>query len=584
MLFSFEALEDLPVAKDVKKVGTKFQPKAKAKRPSIPSSHAQNKDNSNKPLIPEINPQPTVKPLNNTVEDGSIYDPNNGFSSLIKPCNDATKVSFTHLLTSESPVDDRGVLDSSVSNGTQEQELISRRTEVSDEVGIREDGNAGEGPNETNLPKDSEMAKETVSFEELSDWHHTISKSTENHDTGQEGLISLREVQPQPSQIGEITQDFNNDSGNNEASAPVSCEKKRRVSTRKRNMTSSVQEDAEEHALMPPASHDVSGTGGSRRQLRKRSVVHKNKQIEETADEDEESNIETSQNDDIIDDGGGGGDDDADDGDYLGGDEVKLRCSSRSKHSSSKNQKSVNNAKVRPNKRKNSEEDNLTEKAAKRKFSHSTRRKRRQLDDDVLAMPEDEIDVSILTMRQLILLAEVKEKRTIKEAAQRKHDAADQSNAGLNGDKDGIDDMYVENLPIINYHSFMKRSPAERWSKSDTELFFKGMRQFGTDFAMIQKLFPGKTRHQVKLKFKKEEREHPMEVADALFNRSSDHTHYQMVMDRIKVEAAAKEAEAAELNAENEDNEEIDPKSEGSHEWNQAEDSFELHKEDVDGE
>lgn len=37
---------------------------------------------------------------------------------------------------------------------------------------------------------------------------------------------------------------------------------------------------------------------------------------------------------------------------------------------------------------------------------------------------------------------------------------------------------------------------------------------------MIQQLFPNRTRHQIKLKFKIEERKHPLQVHDALFHRS----------------------------------------------------------------
>lgn len=37
---------------------------------------------------------------------------------------------------------------------------------------------------------------------------------------------------------------------------------------------------------------------------------------------------------------------------------------------------------------------------------------------------------------------------------------------------------------------------------------------------MIQQLFPNRTRHQIKLKFKIEERKHPLQVRDALFHRS----------------------------------------------------------------
>jgi transcription factor TFIIIB component B'' len=39
---------------------------------------------------------------------------------------------------------------------------------------------------------------------------------------------------------------------------------------------------------------------------------------------------------------------------------------------------------------------------------------------------------------------------------------------------------------------------------------------------MIQKhFFPNKTRRQVKLKFKKEEREHPLQLSDALNNHAT---------------------------------------------------------------
>lgn len=45
------------------------------------------------------------------------------------------------------------------------------------------------------------------------------------------------------------------------------------------------------------------------------------------------------------------------------------------------------------------------------------------------------------------------------------------------------------------------------------------MGQFGTDLSMIQQLFPGRTRRQVKLKYKKEERQHPSKLRDALTSR-----------------------------------------------------------------
>ncbi|WOK91312.1 hypothetical protein Cni_G00003 [Canna indica] len=50
----------------------------------------------------------------------------------------------------------------------------------------------------------------------------------------------------------------------------------------------------------------------------------------------------------------------------------------------------------------------------------------------------------------------------------------------------------------------------------------QAIHQFGSDFAMIQQLFPNRTRHQIKLKFKIEERKHPLPVHDALLHRSKE--------------------------------------------------------------
>ncbi|KAK9129800.1 hypothetical protein Sjap_010287 [Stephania japonica] len=111
---------------------------------------------------------------------------------------------------------------------------------------------------------------------------------------------------------------------------------------------------------------------------------------------------------------------------------------------------------------------------------------------------------------------------------------------GLENPDDGggvskIDESSVK----LNYHSYMDKTPKERWSKHDTELFYKGIQQFGTDFAMIQQLFPGRTRHQVKLKYKKEERQHPLKVYDALTSRSKEIHAFQMMSDFGKGGTAA---------------------------------------------
>ena len=58
----------------------------------------------------------------------------------------------------------------------------------------------------------------------------------------------------------------------------------------------------------------------------------------------------------------------------------------------------------------------------------------------------------------------------------------------------------------INSATWLKRDQSGGWNEMLTERFYDGLRMFGTDFEMISKMFPGRTRHKIKLKFCKEER------------------------------------------------------------------------------
>ena len=58
----------------------------------------------------------------------------------------------------------------------------------------------------------------------------------------------------------------------------------------------------------------------------------------------------------------------------------------------------------------------------------------------------------------------------------------------------------------VNAGSWMKRDKSGGWNALLTERFYDGLRMFGTDFEMISKMFPGRTRHKIKLKFVKEEK------------------------------------------------------------------------------
>ncbi|KAK7429990.1 hypothetical protein QQZ08_003379 [Neonectria magnoliae] len=77
---------------------------------------------------------------------------------------------------------------------------------------------------------------------------------------------------------------------------------------------------------------------------------------------------------------------------------------------------------------------------------------------------------------------------------------------------------------LITSNSFMNTSKLKGpniWSDSETELFYRGLRMFGTDFEIISKMFPGKQRRNIKLKFNREERHCPRLVDAALIGEKT---------------------------------------------------------------
>ncbi|RDA92787.1 hypothetical protein CP533_0796 [Ophiocordyceps camponoti-saundersi (nom. inval.)] len=72
----------------------------------------------------------------------------------------------------------------------------------------------------------------------------------------------------------------------------------------------------------------------------------------------------------------------------------------------------------------------------------------------------------------------------------------------------------------ITSSSFMTSSSKLKgpniWTAEETELFYRGLRMFGTEFEMISKMFPRKQRRHIKLKFNREERHNPKLIDAAL--------------------------------------------------------------------
>ncbi|XP_047339338.1 transcription factor TFIIIB component B'' homolog isoform X2 [Impatiens glandulifera] len=214
-----------------------------------------------------------------------------------------------------------------------------------------------------------------------------------------------------------------------------------------------------------------------------------------------------------------------------------------------KSKKSVSQKGKSASKRKRDDEnpDQPTKKSPKR-FPRATRRPKRQVNKALLETPEDELDLQQISIRDIILLAEHREKieKDGKKAAksQSTNPSASNSNpqdmrnenaseqAGFNDEE--TDPPVQDGTFYTNYHSYMERTPRLRWSKQDTELFYQGVRQFGSDLSFIQQLFPGRSRTQIKLKYKKEERQNPMMLDDALTGRAKDNSHFEQLIKLLK--------------------------------------------------
>ncbi|KAI4295295.1 hypothetical protein L6164_035356 [Bauhinia variegata] len=247
-------------------------------------------------------------------------------------------------------------------------------------------------------------------------------------------------------------------------------------------------------------------------------------------------------------------------------DECGADHSSKNKRASTTSKKkSVTKSRKQSGKHKEANGD-LEESSKKppKRFSHSTRRKKRCVDKALLETPEDELDPRTLPMKDIILLAEYRERLKKKEAVTSQtasinqsgrdsfHDAATNDEEEDFGSEDGRasdDDQAIERVSsastLINYRSFMDKTPSGKWSKQDTELFYQAVREFGTDFSMIQQLFPGRTRHQVKLKYKKEERQHPLRLSEAMNNRAKERTHFKILIERLQQASTRAEQEPA---------------------------------------
>lgn len=87
------------------------------------------------------------------------------------------------------------------------------------------------------------------------------------------------------------------------------------------------------------------------------------------------------------------------------------------------------------------------------------------------------------------------------------------------------DDDLTKRFNSQTYVNMKRRVPAERitnrdkWGDESTEKFYECLSKFGTDFMIISKMFPGRSRRHIRAKFVREERVNPSRVSEALVGR-----------------------------------------------------------------
>lgn len=96
---------------------------------------------------------------------------------------------------------------------------------------------------------------------------------------------------------------------------------------------------------------------------------------------------------------------------------------------------------------------------------------------------------------------------------------------------------------------YKRRQKSKDWSKWDTLRFYKALSNIGTDFLLMQRFFPKRTRQELKLKFKKEEKTNRQLIEQALKCQAFDQDLLKEEME-ILAENERKEAEDLKMKTE----------------------------------
>lgn len=98
------------------------------------------------------------------------------------------------------------------------------------------------------------------------------------------------------------------------------------------------------------------------------------------------------------------------------------------------------------------------------------------------------------------------------------------------------------NQGTVGKHAGLRRGT--KWDEAKTELFYKGLRWFGTDFGMIANFFPGFDRRQIKLKYMAEIRVNGIRVKRCVDAQEPvDTDEYTKMTEHVLLDPAALQAE-----------------------------------------
>lgn len=94
--------------------------------------------------------------------------------------------------------------------------------------------------------------------------------------------------------------------------------------------------------------------------------------------------------------------------------------------------------------------------------------------------------------------------------------------------------------------TYSKRIKATKWTEAETEVFFRAVAMYGTDFTFVSQLLPRRSRKEVRNKFKREQSADPAKMDAIMMSKTPmDFDEFEAALERVKKEAAQKKAKTS---------------------------------------